>query len=309
MPCMTDPVVGAVASGAAQAANKAMKSGPMETAAILEAAKGSKELEYAGKQRAYRIAVREAFISKLFSPIARMVNMRADYFDGDGFAEDMARKTRHLDESEIVAPRANIAAQAVQGLGFSLDEIDLKEMYLNLLATASDSSRSNQAHPAFAEIIRQLTSEEAACLGLILSPKAVPMVRLHRSSGRSEGNAIVVNHFIDVKKLGIHVESPQQFSTWVDNWVRLGLVYVVFDRYLTAENSYSWVEADPFYTSLSKALQDTERPEGDEYVLGFDRGYMQQTDFGGQFYGAVMDFEAPPEGFTKEEPRGTSGQE
>ncbi len=97
--------------------------------------------------------------------------MKADYFDGDEFAEDMAQKTAHLGEDDIVEPKANVAAQAMQGLGFSLDEPDLKEMYLNLLATASTKGRDHQAHPAFAEIIRQLTSEEASALVPIPEPR------------------------------------------------------------------------------------------------------------------------------------------
>ncbi len=62
-----EPAAGAAAKGAVDAAGKALKSGALETAALLEEAKGSKELQHAAKQRAHRLAVRETFMNKLFA--------------------------------------------------------------------------------------------------------------------------------------------------------------------------------------------------------------------------------------------------
>lgn len=293
----SDPfAAGAAAKGAAEAVGKALGASDLETAALLEEAKGSKELQHAAQQRAHRIAVRETLLTKMYSPIAKLLNMRADYFDGNQFAEDMAVKTEGFAESEIVPPRASVAAQAVQGLGFSLDEPDLKEMYLNLLATASHATRSEHAHPAFAGIIGQLSSEEAVALGQILGPEPITMCRIHRTIPPSPGNSVIVNHFVNVDALGITVSRPQQFSVWVDNWVRLGLVEAVYDRFLTAEGVYDWVESDMFYVALKNAFQESDSPNAGKSVLGYDQGFMKRTEFGAQFYKAVMDFETPPQG-------------
>lgn len=286
---------GAAAKGVADVASKALKSGELETAALLEEAKGSKELQHAAKQRAHRLAVRETLMNKLFSPLAKLVNMKADYFDGDEFAEDMARKTAHLGEDDIVAPKANVAGQAMQGLGFSLDEPDLKEMYLNLLATASSKGRHDRAHPAFAEIIRQLTSEEASALAPILAPGSRPMCRIHRTNTGQEGNIVVINHYLDVTGLGIAPVEPPRLAAWVDNWVRLGLVEAAYDRFLTAENIYDWIDADSLYKNL-KAQADAAaatNPSTPGHTWGYDRGFLSPTAFGLQFRDAVMSFETP----------------
>ena len=69
---------------------------------------------------------------------------------------------------KLVAPKASLAAPAMQQLGFSLDEPALKEMYLNLLATASDNRSNSAAHPSFVEVIKQLSAEETQILNTIV---------------------------------------------------------------------------------------------------------------------------------------------
>jgi hypothetical protein len=285
----------AAAKSVGGVAGKALKSGGLETAALLEEAKGSKELQHAAKQRAHRLAVRETFMNKLFAPLAKLVNMKADYFDGDEFAEDMAQKTAHLGEDDIVAPKANVAAQAMQGLGISLDEPDLKEMYLNLLATASTKGRDHQAHPAFAGIIRQLAGEEASALVPILAPGSRPMCRIHRVTPGQEGNAIVFNHYLNVAGLGIAAAEPAKLAAWVDNWARLGLVEAAYDRFLTAEKIYDWIESDPLFSSLKaqSAAAAAASPEVPGHLWGYDRGFLSPTAFGVMFRDAVMSFETP----------------
>lgn len=290
-----EPAAGAAAKATVDAAGKALKSGAIETASLLEEAKGSKELRHAARQRAHRLAVRETFMNKLFAPLARLVNMKADYFDGDEFAEDMARKTAHLGEDRIVEPKANVAAQAMQGLGFSLDDPDLKEMYLNLLATASTKGRDHQAHPAFAEIIRQLTSEEASALVPVLAPGSRPMCRMHKTTSGQEGSTPIINHYLNLTALGITPTEPAKLAAWVDNWVRLGLVEAAYDRFLTAENAYEWVESDRLYGRLTAqaAAVSTANADAPDISIGYDRGFLSPTAFGMQFRDAVMSFEAP----------------
>jgi hypothetical protein len=64
------------------------------------------------------------------------------------------------------------------GLSYTFEEPSLKDLYLNLLATASDDRRADQAHPAFAEIIKQLTPDETKLLNSTLRNRDTPMARI-----------------------------------------------------------------------------------------------------------------------------------
>jgi len=102
-------------------------------------------------------------INNVLVPLAA-INFAFDkariYFAGK-FQLDIAEKAKSIPPEHIVEPKASIAGPTLQGLAFTHEEPNLKEMYLNLLATAMDGRAAAVAHPAFVEIIKQLDSEDA----------------------------------------------------------------------------------------------------------------------------------------------------
>jgi len=63
---------------------------------------------------------------------------------------------------QIVVPKPNVAGPALEALRYTWHEETLSDLYANLLAASSmDKSTADGAHPAFVEIIRQLTPDEA----------------------------------------------------------------------------------------------------------------------------------------------------
>jgi hypothetical protein len=100
-----------------------------------------------------------------------------DYFDTE-FRDDMADRLADVPEQELVTPRSSVAGPTILGLGFSLDEPQLKAMYLNLLATASDKRVQDSAHPSFAEVIKQLSAAEAEALAAVLQIGVLPIVEI-----------------------------------------------------------------------------------------------------------------------------------
>lgn len=198
----------------------------------------------------------------------------------------MAKKTAHLDEADITEPKPNVAAQAMQGLGWSLDESELKEMYLNLLATASTRELMDHAHPSFAEIIRQLTAEEANALQVLRSVQIAAMCRITRPAGGAEGSAHVAHHILNWVFNGSPLPSSKS-ALWVNNWARLGLVEFSYLEHLTAPGHYDWMD---IHVELT-ALRDQAK-EGETYA--YDKGYVRLTPFGARFLSVVSDFELPP---------------
>ncbi len=84
------------------------------------------------------------------------------------FPQELAEKTASIPEDQLVEPKAYIAAPVLQGLAFSHGESSLKEMYLSLLSRAMDKRHESSAHPAFVEIIRQLSPAETSTLSSVL---------------------------------------------------------------------------------------------------------------------------------------------
>lgn len=245
---------------------------------LLRAAEGTPEIRAAARSLARRIAVKERVKLKLYEPFARMLGVSQAYFE-DVFPEEMAAKTAGIPDESMTTPPASVAVPALRGLSYTFDERVLKELYLNLLTTASDSRRSGDAHPAFAEVIKQLISDEAKLLHKALSEEVVPLARIKEADPDGVSYHRVIRHLVSITQSGKPVEDSR-VPMWIDNWVRLGLIEATYLHYRTDESFYSWVVERPEYIRMSQNL-------GNGLSIQFDKGILRATDFGKQFFRAV----------------------
>ena len=114
---------------------------------VIEAAGENPDVKAAGTELAQASLTIAKTINNALLPLAA-VNFAFDkartYF-AERFQSDLAAKAAAIPPDQIVEPKAFIAGPALQGLAFSHEEPDLKEMYLSLLASAMDGRVSSSA--------------------------------------------------------------------------------------------------------------------------------------------------------------------
>src|SRR5687768_10560805 len=103
-----------IEKGAAKVASDALGEDPSIQTAIEIGATKSAGLARAAELRGRRAAVRQAIILQLWRPLARMVGVSKDYFEGDGFASDMADRLSDVPEDQLIAPPNSVAFPAMQ---------------------------------------------------------------------------------------------------------------------------------------------------------------------------------------------------
>lgn len=191
------------------------------------------------------------------------------------FAKDLEEKTQTIPSEKIIEPKPSIAGPALQGLAFCHEEVDLKEMYLHLLSSAMNSDKAEQNHPAFVEIIKQLTATEAQLLRLFIKNDVPEII------GRVIYKSEATREHIAGKKhiLSLYIgEDPyynDNIPSYIENWVRLGLIYVSYEAHLLPER-YELLESRKEYIEdVSEAPQT--------YKKELQRGYLVRTPFGAQF--------------------------
>ena len=250
---------------------------------LIKAAGDSPEAKQAG-QNIGRVAVTlTAAIDNCLLPIAAVNFAFAkakDYFGGK-FQKDIATATSEIPAEALVEPKPSLAGPALQALAFSHDEPNLKDLYIHLLATSMDSRNAEQAHPAFVEILRQLTAHEARALQSVLphNSLAICQIQLLFDAG---GRRTLLNHVLDWgdRETRQPIWDPQ-LPVMVDNWIRLGLVEVDYSRWINHDNAYDWVEARPELESLR-----VENTVDNSKVMP-QKGLLLTTAFGKQFGIAV----------------------
>ena len=83
------------------------------------------------------------------------------------FKDDMEKRMSNIPSENIHSPNLMIAGPTLEALKYTLDVESLRRMYINLLTSSMDSSKDNLAHPAFVEIIKQMSPLDAKALEFI----------------------------------------------------------------------------------------------------------------------------------------------
>lgn len=222
-------------------------------------------------------------INNLMAPLVAFNFLcgKAKQYFSEEFAADLKEKLVNIPEEHIVEPKAYVAGPAMQGLGFSHEEPELKTMYLNLIASSMDGRVSGNTHPAFVEVVKQLTPYEATFLQAILATESTFSVVAFRLKSPNGEWLHLLKHLGNVT-LSDGTPAPVPLvETMVENWIRLGLVQVDYTLKVAGKDVYAWVETRPELPELRAKYEHSGK------VVTTHFGVMLRTAFGYEFGKAV----------------------
>lgn len=120
---------------------------------------------------AYDDAVRPAArqVGKLIEDIAKTIMLALAPVQVAGALQDrlrtfLDRSIRRIPEKDRVPPPPQILGPVLEGIRYEPTEGPVSEMFSQLLSSSMDKTRVHNAHPAFSQIIKQLSTDEARLL-------------------------------------------------------------------------------------------------------------------------------------------------
>ena len=129
---------------------------------------------------------------------------------------------RKVPKERIQIPDPDVAVPTLEALRYS----KLRENYANLLATSMDSATSKQAHPAFAEILKQLTPDEAKIIEFLPNVgRHEPLADLAYTLSKEKGQFTMARH-VGTLAFDAKCEDPDMLPKHIDNLCRLGLTEI-----------------------------------------------------------------------------------
>ncbi|MBT2516288.1 DUF4393 domain-containing protein [Streptomyces sp. ISL-90] len=247
---------------------------------IIKVAKESPEAREAGTLAAKSLVIIADTLHTVLLPLAAAnygAKKFAEYMK-NRFGPELTEKTQHIPPEYVVAPRATVAGPTLDALVYAHEEDALRDLYLELLATAMDERAATAAHPAFVEILKQIDPPEIRLLRIILQGSQNQPIAEIRRKAASSGYSVLETHVLGWQNEGEPVEVPMGVA-YVDNWARLGLVEISYDRQIAQEEAYEWVQGRPEYL----------RHAGDHYDsdIQIAPGVIMVTGWGGAFATAV----------------------
>lgn len=193
----------------------------------------------------------------------------------------VAEKLKDVPPENIATPKPNVAGPVLESLRYTGHEETLRDMYANLLAASMDTRTAKGAHPAFVEIIRQLTPDEARLLRLFVIDRPFPLLDVRREyktqTATERGGFDILANF---STLGSEAgcEYPGMTPTYIDNLCRLGLTEIPAMFEYTAPGVYDLLEQHPDVAALKKAVESDPK-----WHLRLERRGLRITELGKQF--------------------------
>lgn len=193
----------------------------------------------------------------------------------------VTEKLKNVPPENLITPKPNVAGPALEALRYTGHESSLSELYANLLAAAMDSLTAEGAHPAFVEIIKQLTPDEAKLVALFIREMALPIINLRwefkpNPEGKTGGKEVLTQY----SHLGsiAGCQYPHLTPTYIDNLCRLGLAEVPTFWEYTSKGVYDPLEQDPFVNAQKASIEAN--PELQPVI---ERKGLRVTELGKQF--------------------------
>jgi len=197
----------------------------------------------------------------------------------------VSRRLKDTPPDRLKTPEPSVAGPALEALRFAGKEPTLRELYANLLATAMDESTAEQAHPAFVEIIKQLTPDEAKILQLVgateKEQRPRPVITVYAGQKAGTGRREVRRHLSLVgDEAGC--QHPHLTPSYLENLCRLGLMEIPAGLSYVVPGIYEPLEARADVLSLKQQIEAA----GENPQIG--REVFEPTDFGRQFLAACV---------------------
>ena len=207
------------------------------------------------------------------------------------FANDKARvlrenmekyreKLRETPTEDICEVPPEIGVPITEKLGYVTNE-ELSNMYVELLAKASQVQHSNLAHPSFVNIINNISPDEAVLIRSVKNGNNIPFVEARLAKTGDREFSVVDPLAVELpcfRDLAYPTNIPAYFS----NLEGLGIVDIRTDRQIADENVYEPIEATvkERYSELVRRNSDRE--------IQFERGTIGFTKFGYLFLRACF---------------------
>lgn len=172
-------------------------------------------------------------------------------------------------------------ADMAERLVYLDEEPDLKQMFEDLLISTVDSTKTNINHPAYVEILKQITNQEALNLKKIFSfshnlPICNILIKKENNQYKSLKEYILINELGDISKREL------------ENWERLKLISISIGNSSLAKESY-YNYAEDILTRYDEELNNirSSYEKAKSVTLELEKGILSFTDFGKNFAKAV----------------------
>jgi hypothetical protein len=138
------------------------------------------------------------------------------------FQQDLLNRMNKIPDEKFVEPPLTIAGPTIEALKYTFDTKELREMYIGLLSSTMNIETTMLTHPAYVEIIKQMSPIDATIFRKAVAVGAsIACARVEIRNGSKFYRYAMPEMFVPDL---LNEEDPFLFSSSIKNLCRLGLL-------------------------------------------------------------------------------------
>ncbi|MFR3727641.1 DUF4393 domain-containing protein [Lacrimispora sp.] len=191
----------------------------------------------------------------------------------------LSHKLQSISPEKIVTPEPYVAIPAIQAISYSMNSEELRNLYANLLAKSMNTDTKDSVHPAFVEIIKQMSPTDAKVFKIICKAETRPLISISILD-ENGGLTSVQRHFSWINSIPASI-----ICTSLDNLVRLGLIDIPYGSSYSNTYFYNKIKKSLKFKAFTEALKE-KLEKGQSLYLSEE--VIQLNDLSTLFYSVCL---------------------
>lgn len=169
----------------------------------------------------------------------------------------LEEKLNNVNVNDIVSPEPYVAVPAINAVSCCINSDELRNLYANLIARSMLKNEKAMVHPAFVEIIKQLSPTDAAILKILYNKflLSVPMVNVNLKNRKTGSYIPIIKNICEIPGYDYST-----IASSIENLNRLKLFDISLNSYIENSTYYDSIKNSPNLTKFldSKVLYDSD---------------------------------------------------
>lgn len=203
------------------------------------------------------------------------------------FKESLTKKVEDIPIEDIQEPNLSIIGPTLEKSKYYFEEEKLRDLFANLVASSINKTKSDIIHPAYPDIIQNLSPNDAEFLKKISNFELIPFCMIRFQKRLKDNQTNFFSYFDEGITLSrcilkyVYLDNPlYDFNPTIDNLSRLKLIEVT-DKCLVDESNYSSFLDNSIYNYYQFKMSSD--PKIMEREVTMIKGVIEITNFGKNF--------------------------
>ena len=193
--------------------------------------------------------------------------------------DEYKKKLDKIPEEERCIVEPEIGEPIIRNLMNTTND-QIADLFTTLLANASNVKTLDKAHPKFAQIVRNLTPDEARIIQYLKEKEFVCYIEFRGE--KSHEGYVVLYQYASMIELEVELDFPNNINAYISNLISFGILLDMIDSYKTDDSLYEEIE-----NAYLKGLEQSFVPSKFSQI-SMNKSFLQISDFGKLFINACI---------------------